>query len=96
MQLADLKEMIAASASDYVRMLADAAIARIQPDDVRAFDVLAGLVTYKGAAAIPELIDAAAKVVPSGKVRSEHLQAAIEHIYPSEAWQILQLAMRAG
>ena len=96
MKLPDLQEMVRSRASDYQRMLAEKALARVDPEDGRALDALAGLMDHKGAGTIPEIVDMAGAVAPPGPIRSEHLQAAISHKYPSEALQILHVAMKHG
>lgn len=96
MTLADLTATIAAKATDYDRMLAEKALARVAPDDGQAFDMLAGLVTYKSAKEVPVVVELAANVVMSGPIRGEHLRAAISHHYGTEGILILQHSMRHG
>ena len=90
----DVKDILRRSSSAYEQMLAERAMERVAEGDAKAHDALGGLIQYKGAAAIPVIVDLASKVAPPGPIGAEHLQAAIQHQYPAEAFQILRDAMK--
>lgn len=88
------EEMVRAKATDYQRMQIANALTRVRPDDLRAFEALGGILEYKGPEAVLQVLDLAAKVVPTGSLGSTEIQASTDHAFPAEAWAMLRYAMR--